>query len=124
LLKEIGAGLARASCSICDLNGDALFSYRPLEGEIKRSGNRSFLGKDQLLARISAATTKPSAPLHRLQAFEGQALGILDTGEIEAADENRHLLAITAGQGHDGVNGNPLGVHGLPRVVSSRDGPA
>jgi hypothetical protein len=67
---------------------------------------------------------KSSVPRNRLQAFKGQALGILDAGQIETADKNRYLLAVTTGQGHNGVDGNPLGIHGLPREVSSRDGPA
>jgi hypothetical protein len=72
---------------------------------------------------IGIATSKTSAARNGLQAFEGQTLGVLYAGQIEPADENRHLLAITTGQGHNGVDGNPLGVHGLPREVSSRDGP-
>jgi hypothetical protein len=51
-----------------------------------------------------------------LQALEGQALGIADTGQIELADEGGRGLAVAIGQRHDGIDGNSLGIHGLPRA--------
>ena len=61
------------------------------------------------------------APRQRLQALEGQALGVFHAGEIKSADEGRHLLAVTIGQRNHGIDGNCLGVHGLPRAVGSFD---
>jgi hypothetical protein len=54
-----------------------------------------------------------SAP-YRLQALEGQALGVFHAGQIEPADEGRDLVAVAAGQNDDGIDGNPLGIHELP----------
>jgi hypothetical protein len=59
------------------------------------------------------------SPRHRLQALEGQALGVLDTGQIHPADEGCDRVPIAIGQGHDGIDGNSLGVHGLPLNDSS-----
>src|SRR5258708_39927219 len=61
---------------------------------------------------------RPSAPHHRLQALEGQALGVLDAGQIQPADEGHGRLAVAIGQRNNGIDGNSLGVHGLPRAVS------
>ena len=60
-----------------------------------------------------------STPRHRLQALEGQALGVLDPGQIEPADEGDGRVAVAVGQCDHGIDGNSLGVHGLPRAVSS-----
>ena len=60
-----------------------------------------------------------SAP-QRLQPHEGQALRITDTGQIEFTDEGGGGLAVAIGQRHDGIDGNSLGVHGLPRAVRGR----
>jgi hypothetical protein len=49
-----------------------------------------------------------------LQALKCQPLGVFDAGQIKPADEVRDLVAVTAGQNNDGVDGNPLGVHGFP----------
>src|SRR4029453_7271038 len=56
----------------------------------------------------------------RLQAFEREALRIADTGQIELADKGGGRGAVALGQRHDGVDGNSLGVHGLPRAVRGR----
>ena len=69
------------------------------EGETRWRG-MTVLGRD-----------KASAP-KRLQALEGQALGIPDTGQVELADEGNGCLAVAIGQRHDGINGYSLGVHG------------
>jgi len=68
---------------------------------------------------------RASAPRHRLQALEGQALGVLHAGEVKPADEGSNLLAVAVGQCHDGIDGDSLGVHGLPHAVLSlnRDKP-
>ena len=62
-----------------------------------------------------AMTTEPdqlaSVP-QRLQALEGQPLGVPDAGQIEFADEGNGRLAVAIGQRHDGINGYSLGVHG------------
>ena len=39
-----------------------------------------------------------SAPRHRLQAFEGQALGIFHAGEVEPADKGCDRIAVAVGQ--------------------------
>jgi hypothetical protein len=57
-----------------------------------------------------AAKTRRSGP-QRLQALEGQALGVADPGEIEPADEGGGRLAVAIGQRNDGINGYTLGVH-------------
>ena len=57
-----------------------------------------------------------SAP-QRLQPLEGQALRVTDAGQIEFTDEGGGGLAVAIGQRHDGIDGNSLGVHGLPRAV-------
>lgn len=46
-----------------------------------------------------------------LQALESQALGVLHAGQVKPADEGGDRIAITVGQGHDGIDGNSLGVH-------------
>ena len=51
----------------------------------------------------------------RLQTLEGQALGVLDAGEIEPANEGSDHFPVAIGQRNDGINGNSLGVH----VISS-----
>jgi hypothetical protein len=61
----------------------------------------------------------PSAPRHRLQALEGQALGVLYAGQIEPADKGRDCIAVTVGQRNHGIDGNSLGVHGLPHVPAA-----
>src|SRR5258705_7784082 len=69
-------------------------------------------------AKLNRKTEKaPASAPQRLQALEGQPLGIADAGQIELADEGRGRLAVAIGQRHDGINGNSLCVHGLPRAV-------
>jgi hypothetical protein len=48
----------------------------------------------------------------RLQALEGQALGVADAGEIELADEGDDSVTVAIGQRNHGVDGNPLSFHG------------
>jgi hypothetical protein len=59
------------------------------------------------------------APGQRLQALEGQPLGIRHAGEIEPADEGRDLLAVAVGQRNHGIDGDFLGIHGFPHAVGS-----
>jgi hypothetical protein len=65
-----------------------------------------------------------SAPRHRLQALEGQALRILYARQIKPADEGGDRIAVAVGQCNHGIDGNSLGVHGLPRAVSGFNRPA
>src|SRR5258707_12208194 len=74
--------------------------------------------------KIGGSLTEPNSAPHRLQALEGQALGILDPGQIEPADEGNDRVAVAIGQRNDGINGNTLGVHGLPRSDSSLKPPS
>src|SRR5439155_18991895 len=67
----------------------------------------------------SMTAAEASAP-QRLQALEGQPLGVADAGQIELADEGGGRLAVAICQRHDGIDGNSLGVHGLPRTVRGR----
>jgi hypothetical protein len=70
---------------------------------------------------VTAEFPGRSGPRH-LQALEGQALGILDAGEIKPANEGDNRIAVAIGQRNDGIDGNSLGVHGgflLLSVASS-----
>jgi hypothetical protein len=67
---------------------------------IAGSSDKTLMSREKLLA-----------PGHRLQAFERQALGVRDAGQIEPADEGSDLFAITIGQRHHGIDRNSLGVH-------------
>jgi hypothetical protein len=84
----------------------------------------STIGKiSEITTAISAAIAQQgvagfSGPRHRLQALERQAFGILDAGEIKPADEGRDGIAITVGQRNHGIDGDSLGLHGLPHVLN------
>jgi hypothetical protein len=58
---------------------------------------------------------RPLPLRQRLQTLEGQALGVLDAGEIEPANEGSDHFPVAIGQRNHGINGNSLGVH----VISS-----
>src|SRR5437899_4994206 len=73
-------------------------------------------GMMALLSQFRNGRAAASAP-QRLQALEGQPLGIADAGQIELADEGGGRLAVAIGQRHDGIDRNSLGVDGLPRAV-------
>jgi hypothetical protein len=62
---------------------------------------------------LSCRREQTSAPRHRLQALEGQALGVLHASEIKRADEGDDLLAVATGQRDHGIDGNSLGVQGF-----------
>jgi hypothetical protein len=64
---------------------------------------------------------EPSGPRHRLQTFERQAFRVLDAGEIKPADKGCDGIAITVGQRNHGIDGDSLGLHGLPHVVLNLD---
>jgi hypothetical protein len=74
------------------------------------------IGGDRAIGRRG-----PSGSRHRLQALERQAFGILDAGEIKPADEGRDGIAIAVGQCNHGIDGDSLGLHGLPHVVVNLD---
>jgi hypothetical protein len=70
--------------------------------------------------RIDEQSVKNGAPprlrsRQRLQALEGQALGVPDSGEIEVANEGCDRFGVAIGQRNHGIDGNSLGVH----IVSS-----
>jgi hypothetical protein len=74
------------------------------------------------MAGSSPAMTTEKTALNlrqRLQTLEGQALGIPDTGEIEPVNEGRDHITVAIGQRNHGINGNSLGVHGLPHAASN-----
>src|SRR5688572_11511448 len=73
-------------------------------------------GMTALASQFRNAGACASAP-QRLQALEREPLRIADAGQIELADEGGGRLAVAIGQRHDGIDGNSLGVHGLPRAV-------
>jgi hypothetical protein len=65
-----------------------------------------------------AKTKRIDLPLRdRLQTLEGQAFRILDARKIEPANEGGDHFAVTIGQRNDGINGNSLGVHGIPHAA-------
>src|SRR5438874_13373823 len=63
-----------------------------------------------------------SDPRQRLEAFEGQALGVGDAGEIEAADERDDSVAVAIGQRDDGVDRDFLGFHWAHLGLASNPG--
>src|ERR1700710_343198 len=95
---------------------------------ISRSDGQSRTGRLSRTAAVKAALKTGPNPMgsvpHRLQALEGQALGIPDPGQIEPADEGGDRLPVAIGQRNDGINGNTLGVHGLPRSDRSLKPPS
>ena len=65
---------------------------RERQGRDKPRTLRATRLRDHFLRRFEVRsgvlqTERNSAPRHRLQALEGQALGVLDPGQIEPADE-------------------------------------
>ena len=83
------------------------------------SGTAQFSRISLRSSGLRLVNSEASAP-QRLQALEGQPLGIADAGQIEFADEGGGGLAVAIGQCHNGIDGNSLGVHGLPRAVGGR----
>src|SRR5262249_40335766 len=70
---------------------------------------------------IKAGKALGPSGLYRLQTFEGQALRISHAGQIKLANECCDRVAITVGQGHDGVDGDTLSVHGLLVLTAASD---
>ena len=60
----------------------------------------------------TVADAERASASQRLQALEGQALGVPDAGQVEFSDKGDGCLAVAIGQRHDGINGYSLGVHG------------
>ena len=54
-----------------------------------------------------------SAATYRLQALEGQPLRVFDAGKIKAADKGFDVRSVAAGQHHNSIDSDSLGIHGL-----------
>src|SRR5262249_18405074 len=77
-------------------------------------GNRRPLAPGQWMAGIR------SVPADRLQALEGQALGVPNPVPVELFDQSGDRIAVTAGENDNRVDSNRLRVHGLP-LLRQRD---